>query len=270
MRPLLFLALLASAWDAGAQPPADDLYRGWLKMYDLKFDEAHQVFGSWKQAHAADPLGPSSDAAAYLFSELTRLGVLESELFTDNARFWGRSKVTPDPAMKAAFEREIQRVDTLADAALQARATDTNALFAKSLSLGLRADFASLIEKRDLVALNYTKECRVYADRLKAADPLMYDAFLGPGIENYLLSLRSAPVRLLLRIAGSQVDREKGLEELRLTAQHGHYLEPFAKLLLAVAAIRDNDRARARELLTELHNRFPNNQLYLRELNRLK
>jgi hypothetical protein len=66
------------------------------------------------------------------------------------------------------------------------------------------------------------------------------------------------------------VDREKGLEELRLTAQHGHYLEPFAKLLLAVAAIRDNDRARARELLTELHNRFPNNQLYLRELNRLK
>jgi len=71
-------------------------------------------------------------------------------------------------------------------------------------------------------------------------------------------------------MTGSLVDRAKGMEQLRMTAQFGHYLEPFAKLLLAVAAIRDNDRIRARELLSELHNRFPNNPLYLRELNRLK
>jgi hypothetical protein len=77
-------------------------------------------------------------------------------------------------------------------------------------------------------------------------------------------------VRLLLRLTGSLVDREKGMEQLRMTAQYGHYLEPFAKLLLAVAAIRDHNLARARDLLSELHNRFPNNQLYLRELNRLK
>ena len=42
-----------------------------------------------------------------------------------------------------------------------------------------------------------------------------------------------------------------------MTAQYGHYLEPFAKLLLAVAALRDNNRALARELLSGLHNRFP-------------
>jgi hypothetical protein len=168
------------------------------------------------------------------------------------------------------FDREIQRGDSLADSALQARAGDTNALFAKSLSFGLRADFASLIEKRDMAALSFTKEGRVYADKLTAADPKAYDAFLGPGIENYLLSLKPAPLRILLRMTGSLVDREKGIKQLRLTAQFGHYLEPFAKLLLAVAAIRDSNRARARELLSELHNRFPNNQLYLRELNRLK
>ena len=70
-------------------------------------------------------------------------------------------------------------------------------------------------------------------------------------------------------MTGSMVDRQKGIEQLRLTAQHGHYLEPFAKLLLAVAALRDNNRAGARELLSELHNRFPHNELYVRELNRL-
>ena len=57
---------------------------------------------------------------------------------------------------------------------------------------------------------------------------------------------------------------------IRMTAQYGHYLEPFAKLILAVAALRDNNRAHARELLTELHNRFPDNQLYARELSRLQ
>ena len=48
-------------------------------MYDLKFDEAHSVFSAWEQNHPADSLGPASNAAAYLFSELARLGALESE-----------------------------------------------------------------------------------------------------------------------------------------------------------------------------------------------
>src|SRR5260370_42402506 len=102
-----------------------------------------------------------------------------------------------------------------------------------------------------------------------AADPKAYDAYLGTGVENSSLSVRPAALRLLLRLTGARVDRDKGIQLLRMTAQHGHYLEPFAKLLLAVAALRDNNRTGARDLLAELHTRFPNNPLYLRELNRL-
>jgi len=95
------------------------------------------------------------------------------------------------------------------------------------------------------------------------------DAYFGPGMENYLLSLKPAPLRVLLRVTGSNVDRERGLKEIRETALHGHYLEPFAKLLLAVAALRDNNPVRARELLGELHGRFPDNELYMREMDRI-
>ncbi len=249
---------------------SEGLYQGWLKMYDLKFEEAHQVFDPWNQAHPLDSLGPASDAAAYLFSELARLGTLETELFTDNSRFADRAKLHPDPALRARFNQEIERSDRLADAALRVSETDENALFAKSLTLGLRADYASLVDKQDLAALKFTKDGRSYSDRLMAADPNAYDAYLGPGVENYLLSLKSAPLRALLRATGARVDREKGLEQLRITALHGHYLEPFAKLFLAVAALRDKNQGVAKTLLQELHNRFPNNQLYLRELNRLK
>jgi hypothetical protein len=269
MRFAVLVVLASSVFAADPNTPSKDLYQGWLKMYDLKFDEAHQVFGEWKQTHPADPLGPASDAAAYLFAELARLGVLESELFLDDVKFLNREKLRPDSQMKPRFDREIQQTERLADAALQTSPADPNALFAKSLTFGLRADLASLIEQQNLAALRYTKQGRPFAERLRVADPKNYDAYLGLGLENYLLSLKPAPLRALLWMTGSQVDREKGLEELRMTAQYGHYLEPFAKLLLAVAALRDNNRVLARELLSGLHDRFPNNPLYLRELDRL-
>jgi len=267
--PCAFALALAGSSSAANAPEDSELYAGWLKMYDLRFDEAHRVFGAWKQSHPDDSLGPASNAAAYLFEELARLGALESELFVDDSRFKDRAKLRPDPARKALFVQEINQADRLADAALLRSGADFNALFVKSMTLGLRADNAGLIEKQSLAALSYTKESRVYAERLLKAKPEAADAYLGPGLENYLLSLKPAPLRVLLRVTGSNVDREKGLQEIRETALHGHYLEPFAKMLLAVAALRDNNPVRARELLGELHSRFPDNELYTREMDRI-
>jgi len=264
-----FVLTLAGSSQAASAPAENDLYAGWLKMYDLKFDEAHSVFSAWKQSHPDDSLGPASNAAAYLFSELARLGALESELFVDDSRFQERAKLRPDPAKQVLFAQEIAGADRLADAMLQRSGADSNALFVKSLTLGLRADYAGLIEKEVFAALSYTKQSRVFAERLVRAKPDAADAYLGPGLENYLLSLKPAPLRVLLRVTGSSVDREKGLEEIRETALHGHYLEPFAKLLLAVAALRDHNPERARELLGELQRRFPDNELYTREMNRI-
>ncbi len=58
-----------------------------------------------------------------------------------------------------------------------------------------------------------------------SAHPNNYDAYLAPGIENYILSLKVAPVRFLLRLKGAQVDHDKGIDGLAKTAAHGYYLE---------------------------------------------
>ena len=269
MRLAVSLLMAASLTAAGAPVASPDLYQGWLRMYDLRFDEAHGIFAEWKRAHPSDPMGSVSNSAAYLFSELARLGILESELFTDDSRFLNRKKPKPDPEMKTKFLHEIEVAEKQADAVLAAAPSDPGALLAKALTFGLRADSSSLVEKQDLTALKYTKDGRVWADRLVAAAPNDHDAYLGLGVENYLLSLKSAPLRLVLWMTGSRVDHDKGIEQLRLTAQGGHFLEPFAQLLLAVAAIRDHNPTEARRLLGGLHERFPNNPLYLRELNRI-
>lgn len=61
----------------------------------------------------------------------------------------------------------------------------------------------------------------------------------------------------------------KQSHELAKTAANGYYLEPFAKLLLAVTALRDHNPNEAARLLRELHERFPHNPLYVRELDRI-
>jgi len=247
-------------------PHSEEVYQGWLKMYDLEFDEAHRIFGQWTQNHPADPLGPASDAAAYLFSELARLGALESELFVDDVRFAERKKLQPNGQVRSHFTEQINQADHMADATLQKSPNDANALFVKSLTCGLRADYAALVDKQNLAALSFTKEGRPYGEKLLSVDPGAFDAYLGSGVENYLLSLKAAPLRILLRLTGSRIDHDKGLEQLRMTALHGYYFEPFAKLLLAVAALRDKKQEQAVEILRGLHDRFPNNELYTVEL----
>jgi hypothetical protein len=104
---------------------------------------------------------------------------------------------------------------------------------------------------------------------LLTIDPSYYDAHLAVGVENYMLSLKPAPVRWFLQLAGAQADRELGLEQLSVTAEKGHLLKPYARLLLAVDALRRKDTGKAREILTGLSHQFPHNRLYTEELARL-
>jgi hypothetical protein len=275
VRIAIVALLVPCAWAADANPArlapnqSDLVYTGWLAMYDQRFDDAHQVFARWRQPHPSDPFGYVSDAAAYLFSELARMGVLESELFTNDSSFFSVRKISADPAAKRLFLQQIDQADRLTAAVLQKNPLDASGLFAKSISLGLRADYAGLLDRQYLAALSYTKEARVAAEKVLSVDPQAFDVNVGLGVEHYVLSLKSAPVRLLMRMTGARIDAEKGLQEVHQAAAHGHYLEPFAKMLLAVAALRDQRTQDAKSILTELHNRFPHNDMYLRELNRL-
>ena len=272
-----FVLLVAIAALAGTGLAADkvgvpqpQLDHGYRQMYNLDFSSAHETFDAYQLQHPDDPLGHASNAAAYLFSEFDRLHVLEADLFTDDHQFERRSKLTPDPKVKEAFEKELAQTETMADAILQQHPNDENALFSKALANGLRGDYAALIEKRNLASLQYIKAARILAEKLLAIDPTAYDAYVAIGIENYLLGSNPLPLRWLLRVAGAQTDKEAGLERLRVAADKGRYLAPYARLLLAVAALRDKDRATARMLLAGLATQFPANQLYAKELARLQ
>src|SRR6185295_11367891 len=82
---------------------------GFRQMYNLDFPGAHKTFEAWQAMHPEDPLGAASDAAAYLFGEFERLHILQIAMFTDNKRVDDRDRLSPDPAVKAAFETQLTK-----------------------------------------------------------------------------------------------------------------------------------------------------------------
>ena len=266
MRSAIGILWIGASAALAAEPTINDGYR---LMYDLQFEEAHRVFSSWQQRHPEDPLGSVSDAAAYLFSELDRLRVLQAEFFLNDQGFKKSSKLVPDPSLKGNFERSLLKGEALADTALARSANDRNALFSKVMVLGLRSDYLGLIEKKYLASLGPLKTGRQFAQRLLDQDPHYGDAYLAVGVENYILSLKPAPIRWLLQAYGSETDGAKGIEKLKLCVQHGQYLKPFARLLLAVAAVRSKNYDQARELLFGLAREFPRNPLYAQQASKL-
>jgi tetratricopeptide (TPR) repeat protein len=255
------IALLAAPAFAGTS--LDDGYR---EMYNLDFMAAHSTFAEYQKLHPSDPMGPVSDAAAYLFSELDRLHVLQSEFFTHDQHFVTDHKLVPDPLARRRFDEAL-------DAAARLAAQDPNnenSMFASVMRSGLRSNYMALIEKRYGSSLGEMKAGRVLAEKLLTRNPEYADAWLAVGVENYMLSIKAAPLRFFLRLSGAQTDRETGLEKLRITAAKGRYLAPFARLMLAVAAMRDNKRADAAELLRGLVREYPRNYLYAQELTRLQ
>ncbi|HTS26534.1 MAG TPA: hypothetical protein VMH81_11715 [Bryobacteraceae bacterium] len=261
---LLMPAVLAAAPVGRVQPTlVDDGYR---HLYNLEFAEAHQSFQEWGRQKPDDPLGPVSDAATYLFSEFDRLHILQSEFFTHDQHFMTDHKLAPDPELKQKFLAALQTTHALA---AHSDAGDRNAQFANILANGLESDYLALIEKRYSAAFQKMKAGRVAAEQLLADDPGCYDAWIAVGVENYMLSIKPAAVRWLLRIGGGQTDRALGIEKLKLTADKGRYLAPFARMMLAVAALRDNKPAQAETLLLGLAREYPRNPLYRQEIDRL-
>jgi len=246
------------------------LDRGFSRLYNLDFAKAQQDFEAWEGQHPDDPVGPVSEAAGFLFSEFNRLGVLEAQFYETDGAFDARPKLTPDAAVRQRFQAAIGRAENLARSRLAKDAQDRDGLFALTLSAGLQADYAALIEKRNLASLHFTREASSSAQQLLAVCHDCYDALLATGFTKYILGSTPLPLRLILRLGGLPADKQGGISDLETTAEHGHYLAPFARILLAIAYVRQKEKPQAIQLLTALRSEFPGNALFSREIGRLQ
>ena len=245
-----------------------ELDAGFRLLYELKFDQAREVFTKWQQKRPAEPLGPALEAASDLFEEFYRKGVLTSEFFLDDDRMLGGIKDKPDPELERQFASAVQRGQKLSRARMAQQPKDPDALFALTLIGGMQADDFFLIQKRQLDSMRSLRETQRYARILLAVAPDTDDAYLALGVANYVIGCLPVYKRAVLWMGGVHGDKELGMQQVARAAasENARYLRPFARLMLALAALREKDPDLARLQLQALTAEFPENPLFAKEL----
>ena len=260
-------ATTIGAIQLSSQPQID---AGFRLLYELKFPEARGMFQEWEYRHPAEALGPAAEAASYLFQEFDRQGVLTSEFFLDDNRLLGGIAGAPDPRLRDLFGAAVKKAQTLANIRLKSNPQDADALFALTISAGMLADYSSLIEKRQIEGLRLTREADTVAKNLLVVAPSAADAYVALGAANYILGCLPVYKRFLIRFGGFHGDRALGMQQMQLTAARGHYLRPFAKLTLGLAALREKQWDLARGQFEQLTAEFPANAKFAHELAKLQ
>lgn len=277
-RSLSFLVLavaLAIPPESRAQPATDEpfaafsdvpeLTAGFNLLYEQKFEEARAKFADWVAQHPADPFGPTAIAASYLFEEFYRQGVLTSEFYLDDKRFLHGIEGKPNPERLKSFQKAIAEARELATARMRESPKDPEALFALTLAAGMESNSDTVLLKKHVDSLHRMKEANDYAKQILAIRPDAFDAYIAPGSANYVIGCLSGTARFFLWFGGVHGDKKLGMEQVTKTAEGGRYLRPFAKILLALAALREKQPALAKRLLHELNEEFPESPAFAAE-----
>jgi hypothetical protein len=204
-------------------------------------------------------------AASYLFEELSRQGVLTSDFFLDEKKFLHGIDGSPDAERMSHFRDALARTRELAGERQKTDPRDGEALLALTLAAGMESDAEAILQKRHLEGLKRMKKANAYAKRLLAEHPDATDAYIAPGIANYVIGSQSGGTRFALWFGGIHGDKKLGMEQVAKTAENGRYLRPFAKIILALAARREKQDALAQKLFRELSEQYPQNQQFASE-----
>jgi hypothetical protein len=242
-----------------------ELSAGFDLLYQQKFGEAREGFANWASRNPEQPFGEVAVAASYLFEELSRQGVLSSDFFLNEKKFLHGIDGSPDPERMSHFRDALARARELAIERQKTNPDDGEALLALTLAAGMEADAESILQKKHLAGVKHMKKANGYAKQLLAQHPDATDAYIAPGIANYIIGSQGAGSRFLLRFDGIHGDKKLGMEQVARTAENGRYLRPFAKIILALAARREKQDALAQRLFRELSEQYPDNELFASE-----
>jgi hypothetical protein len=249
-----------------APAPSTLLDSGFRKLYELNFKGARADFVAYENLQADDPLGAAAEAASYLYEQFNAKGVFTSEFFTNDQKFLNGAAGTPGENRNDAFLEANRRARDMAAKQLKEKPRDPHSLLVLTMTDGMESDYDALIVKKQMAGLGLMKQADAEAANLLAVDPSQQDANLALGAANYIIGCLPSYKRAFLWFGGVHGDRERGIAEMQMAAAHGHYLQPFAKIFLALVYEREHRPELARPLLVELSTEFPSNPLFAHEL----
>lgn len=260
---VLVFCAAASAADATA-----DAHRAEARdhYFNLEYDEALVDYYAALRADGANATDWNHIATTLLYQELHRLGKLETSAFRGDNEFLDEQKPEPDPEANKRFLGALYEARRLAEESLAKNPDDPAALFSLSSSLALEANFQFMIEKSYVAALRNGLKAKKLAEEALAADPMRIDAYLAPGVQEYVVGSLPWMVKALVAVGGINGSKEKGQEMVQRVADEGDELRTEAQVLLTLLHRREGRPLEAVEILQDLIREFPRNYVLRLEL----
>jgi len=251
-----------------ASEAATSLEHGYQLMYAFDFASAEQVFGQWRAEHPGDPLAPMSQATNLLFSELYRSGILQAQLFVGDGasrarnlrcrRTCGRGSTSSWPMRKPWRRRDSVRMRRIATRSSSWRRHSVCARTSPRSSKDVTWRRLVVHAPGDAGGPPTHRRGARLCGRLPVDRPRPVHR----GQSRRPDAVGAAGRRLQGRQAPGHAE---SADHRRRRPVPG----PFARILLAIAYLREHDTKRARDLLVGLDRDFPSNPMFARELQRL-
>jgi tetratricopeptide (TPR) repeat protein len=240
-------------------------------FYNMDYDGAITLFNRVLQAHPHDPLAMDFVLDTMIFRELNRLDLLDTTFYTNDGFLTGKHTVVEDTAVRDRVRQMAGDAIAAADARLNQNSEDVNALYARGWARGLEATYIAMVERGFASALHMALQARSDESEALRLDPRYVDANLIVGAYQYVVGALPFSFRLLIGIAGIKGNKEKGMEMLRQSADHGVTTSVEARTCMMLFLRREAKYSEALDIAHSLAAQYPHDFLFhLEEANLAK
>ena len=272
------LALLLTGWAQCARAaaplaslPASDAdleqyKKGTDHFYNLEYDQAIAAFEKLRDADPDNPSRQNNVATAYFYKQLYLAGVLQGDLFSSSNKFFRTKKIQVEPAIANAFWEANDAAIRICEQRLKSNEADEEALYSCGVAYATLSTYQGLIERSKFGFLSSARKSNDYHARLILLNPRYYDAYLIPGLFDFLLGSLPKPLKVLLYFTGLSGDKQRGMQAVKSVTEWGQEAKEDAKILLTIMYRRERRHADARQVVEDLAASYPRNYIFPLEI----
>jgi tetratricopeptide (TPR) repeat protein len=235
---VLFFLLIFSGGNVKAQDYGQVhklIIDGINSIYEIDFPGALNKFQQAEKTAPGDLRGPFFESTVYFWKALFNRNKADYETYLD------LSKKLRDKCENIVDKNE----------------NDLDAQFYLGWTNTLRAFIIYMTDQNALQAASDLKDGNKALMFVVEKNPSYYDAYLGLGIYNYIISFIPRKLQWLTSMLGFTGDREEGKRQLKLAAEKGTYTVTEAKFYLTLLAWREENYPLAEDYCSQLTTSFP-------------
>ncbi len=263
---LVLLLVSPVGAETNDSPGTNDAYArltasGLEHYYSLEYDAALRDLEQAMKLRPDDPFAANHYLEALLFSQLYRAGALDSGAYMGEG-FLKAKPINLDPKVSDRLKQLMDDATRLSEKRLAANPNDTDALYARGVTRGLKATYLGLVEKSWFAALRAAIGARHDHERVLELDPKYTDAKTIVGIHEYIAGGLPWVIKAAVSVVGLSGSKKTGLAYLQDAAAHAKESSVDARVALGLFLRREEKYDQALTVVRTLTAEHPKNFLF--------